>query len=190
MAEFDIEKRRVDRFETEIKRICGEVFINTAPIQVDTQEATDLLVLSLNPIRIACRVRRYSYYNLYRNEFTIRSKLGSGHKTELSKIIEGWCDYNFYGFADQKDESLIDWMIGDLKVFRLEYMRALYVKSNGNRKGRIQWFEKKNIDKSHNSFLSFKINSFPKHFVISQKSSCAYGNRLNFKEELHEQIKI
>ena len=119
---FENDKKRVDKFEPQIKSICGQVFIKTAPKRIDCEEATDLIVLEIDPIRIACRVRHHKFLNYYDDEFTIRYDRPSGAKTELEKILNGWCDYNFYGFADKSDTYVEQWIIGDLNVFRDEYL--------------------------------------------------------------------
>ena len=61
----------------------------------------------------------------YGSEFTIRAGRPSGAKTELTKIIEGWGDYFFYGFADPTEIYLAQWLIGSLNAFRLWHSREL-----------------------------------------------------------------
>ena len=153
---FETDKRRVDKFEPQIKRICGEVFIKTAPKKVDCKEATDLLVLDLNPIRIACRVRYYEDLFKYFNEFTMRVSRPSGVKTELEKILNGWCGYNFYGFADKSDTYIKQWFIGDLSVFRDEYS-ALKLS------GKIE----KRTNSDETKFCAFKIKDLSEKFIYA-----------------------
>ena len=119
------EKRWSDRFLPEIKRILGELFIGEPPQEEDAERNTDLIVLKLEPLRFGCRIRRNEYLARYGGEFTIRSGRPSGVKTELTKIIEGWGDYLFYGFSDAEEKLLAKWTIIDLKAFRLWYMRKL-----------------------------------------------------------------
>ena len=112
-------------------------------------------------VRIGCRVRRYQYLKQYGNEFTIRAGLPSGAKTELTKIIEGWGDYFFYGFSNEAESMLVKWSLCNLGVFRLWFNRYL-VANNGNMPGQY----KENTDNS-SSFRVFKLNDLPQGFIIA-----------------------
>ena len=101
MSEWQKDKRWSDRFLPEIKRILGEHLISEPPIEEDAERNTDLMVLRLDAVRIGCRVRKYEYLKQYGDEFTIRAGRPTGAKTELTKIIEGWGNYFFYGFSDE-----------------------------------------------------------------------------------------
>jgi len=151
---FKEDKLRVDKFEPQIKAICGQVFIKTAPKKVDCEEAADLIVLEINPIRIACRVRYNEFLENYGDEFTIRSDRPSGVKTELEKILEGWCDYNFYAFADKTDTYIKQWIIGNLNIFRVEYTALMWANKIQTR---VTWDGTK--------FESFKINDLSDKFL-------------------------
>jgi hypothetical protein len=108
-----------NRFLPEIKRILGGCLIGEAPQEEDQDRNTDLIVLRLESVRIGCRVRKFRYLSDYGHEFTVRSERGSGNKTELSKIIEGWGRYLFYGFCDEQEEGIAQWKLIDLNAFRL-----------------------------------------------------------------------
>lgn len=151
------DKKWSDVFLPQIKAIIGQTFIVEPPATEDQEHNTDLIVLKMDPIRVACRIRRERYYQQYADEFTIRCSRPSGIKTELSKIIEGWGDYLFYGFGD---ESLIAYRIGDLKVFRLWFTR--YLSQNG---GTTPGLFKKNADGSSN-FIAFKWSELPQNFIV------------------------
>lgn len=110
------------KFLAEIKQILGLHLIGEAPAAEDEQHNTDLIVLRLDAVRIACRVRRDGYRARYGHQFTVRSSRPSGTKTELAKVIEGWGDYIFYGFGEDRTARLTAWMLGDLRVFRLWFM--------------------------------------------------------------------
>jgi len=124
------DKKWSDKFLPEIKRILGENLIKEPP-------NTDLIVLKLESIRIACRIRKFNYFEKFRNEFTIRAGRPSNKKVELTKIIEGWGDYLFYGFSNKEETGLIYWKIIDLNKFRLYFNRFL-VKNNGYLPGKKQ----------------------------------------------------
>lgn len=158
------DKRWSDRFIPEIKSILGVHLIGEPPVEEDAERNTDLMVLKLDAVRIGCRVRKHSYLQRYANEFTMRQGRPSGMKTELTKVIEGWGDYFFYGFCDEDEHRLAAWMIGDLKVFRLWFATQLYQMPQGKQPG----FEKSNFDGS-SSFVSFKIDDLPDDFIVGRK---------------------
>ena len=145
-------KRWSDRFLPEIKRILGEQFIGEPPYEEDAERNTDLIVLKLEPLRFGCRVRRNQYADRYGDEFTVRAGLPSGAKTEITKIIEGWGDYLFYGFCDSEERMLARWSIIDFKAFRAWYSRQLYI-------GKHPGMERSNADGT--SFISFSLNEIP-----------------------------
>lgn len=146
-----------DKFLPEMKATLGRHFIGEAPKEEDAFHNTDLIVLKLEPLRFACRVRRYQYYEQYKGEFTFRAALPNGGKTELAKIIEGWGDYFFYSFANADETALHSWIIGDLKVFRLWFNRCLVA-------GKLPWQQRTNKDGS-SDFLVFTISDLPKEFI-------------------------
>lgn len=157
------DKAWADKFLPEIKRILGEHLITQAPMEEDAEHNTDLIILKLDAIRIACRIRRYGYFEKYRDEFTIRSGRPNGCKTELAKIIEGWGDYFFYGFSNEDESGLLAWFLGDLRIFRLWGMREL-----ARSKGRFPGMEIPNNDGS-SVFRSFYICSLPNEFIVAKK---------------------
>ena len=84
MPDFNESKNWSDRFNKEIFEILlqnlGKKVIRAASDFQDMEEATDVI---FDPIRVACRVRSYSYKN-YKNDFTIRSERAK-QKTEFKK---------------------------------------------------------------------------------------------------------
>ncbi len=107
------------RFLPTIKSILGPLAFEEAPMDMDLHEATDLLLLKARDMRVACRMRRVGYWDKHPWQFTIRSKVPSGVKTELDKIIEGWGDWLFYGHQHHADATTIfKWLIIDLHNFR------------------------------------------------------------------------
>lgn len=148
-------KQWSDKFLPEIKMILGLHLIGEPPIEEDCERNTDLIVLRMEAVRIACRIRRYNYFCRYPNDITIRSKVPSGAKTELTKIIEGWGDYFFYGFSDEQEQRLIAWRLCNLSAFRLFFNR--YIVTN---KGKVPGAGKANKDGS-SDFLAFAAAEIP-----------------------------
>ena len=157
------DKRWSDRFLPEIKRLLGEHLIQEAPYEEDTEHNTDLIVLKLDSVRIACRVRRHKYLDRFGDEFTIRNSRPSGAKTELTKIVEGWGNYMFYGFSDAEEVALARWVLGDLNVFRLWFNRQLYKLPPNTLPGNGQ----SNPDGS-SDFSVFRLEEMPSAFFVGQ----------------------
>lgn len=161
------DKKWSDRFLHEIKGIIGQAFIVEPPQEEDSEHNTDLIVLKLDSIRIACRIRKYKYMKSYGSEFTIRCGRPSGAKTELTKIIEGWGDFLFYGFSDEEEKHLAGWSLIILGEFRLWFNRMI-VKNKGTLPGR----QKSNEDNS-STFMVFDLRDM-KEVIHSQSSTLKY----------------
>jgi hypothetical protein len=166
MSTWQADKRWSDRFLPEIKSILGVHLIGEPPVEEDAERNTDLMVLRMEAVRIGCRVRRHKYLAKYADEFTIRAGRPSGAKTELTKIIEGWGDYFFYGFTDAAEDALAAWLLGDLRAFRLWFLRAMVKTDAGKYPGHGQ----DNPDNS-SSFLAFTISDMPQEFIVARKVS-------------------
>jgi hypothetical protein len=100
----------------------------------------------------------------YGHEFTIRAGRPSGTKTELTKIVEGWGDYFFYGFCDGDEVKLSKWILGDLKAFRLYVNRELLLNS-----GRMPGARGNNTDGS-SFFYAFQYHAIP-NFVVAESAA-------------------
>jgi len=153
-----------NKFLPEIKSILGTYLIGEAPFIEDAKHNTDLIVLNMEAVRIACRVRRFNYFYNYGSEFTIRKSHSNGSKTELTKIVEGWGDYFFYGFSNEAEDRLYAWTLADLKVFRIGFVRKLTKMDSGQLPGCI----KENID-GKTSLIAFKWKDFDESFIIARK---------------------
>ena len=149
MTGWQDDKKWSDTFLPEIKRHLGEHLIGEPPVEEDQKRNTDLIVLKMDAVRIGCRIRRDQYIS-YKSEFTIRASRPNGTKTELEKIIEGWGDYFFYGFAS--DSGLVGWVLLSLNTFRLLYHDMV---KTGNKR----WVTKDNVDGS-SGFYVFKWSDF------------------------------
>jgi len=151
-----------DLFIIQLKRELGEVFINIAPEYKDTQEATDLIIFEKGSLCFACRVRRFEYFEKYKDQFTIRLKLPNYKKSEMDKIKEGFGDYYFYGFSNKHNDGsgFIQYLIFDLNEFR-NYIGYLKI-----REGEC-WEKKSNINGSPD-FIAFNINCFKDKMFVKK----------------------
>jgi len=149
------EKRWSDRFTPEIKGILGQCLIRGGDFVEDKRENTDLITLVLDPVRVACRVRRNSYLRFI-NEFTVREARPTGAPTELEKILDGYGDLLFYGFCDTAEQALVYWRLLDLDVFRDIYHHPLGYTGEPH----------SNTDRS-SDFRVFRISMFPASLVVA-----------------------
>lgn len=139
-----------DTFIPEIKRIIGEHLIGEPPIEEDQHRNTDLLVLKLDAIRIACRIRKNEYLLKYPFDVTIRCDRPSGNKTELEKIIEGWGDYFFYGFSSSDCTCLAAWRLIDLNLVRrwlFDHRDEMKLKTNGDNSSSFVFIDTRHLDR-------------------------------------------
>ena len=157
---FNFDKQWSDRFIGDIKPILGMHLIGEASFDEDAKRNTDLIVLKMDAVRIGCRLRREKYLNRYGDEFTIRCDRPNGAKTELAKIIEGWGDYFFYGFASDQD-GLVRWTLADMKRFRLWFNQRLMVDK------KVPGFRGKNPDGS-SEFIAFRWRDLPDDFIVAR----------------------
>lgn len=162
MKKWQDDKRWSDRFLTEIKGILGTHLIAEPPVEEDAERNTDLMVLKMDSVRVACRVRKHYYYKTYPCEFTIRAGRNSVHKIELDKIIEGWGDYMLYGFCDEKESRLQAWALCDLDVFRRWYVQTLQSLPQNQSPGML----KENPDGS-SWFRVYRYDDLPKDFIVA-----------------------
>lgn len=162
MNNWQDDKRWSDRFIPEIKRILGLYLIGEPPAEEDAERNTDLIVLKMEAVRIACRIRRPEYFSKYPDDITIRTSRPSGTKTELAKLIEGFGDYFFYGFSDVEEQHLRAWKLCRLNAFRLWFNR--YIVTN---RGEIPGILKPNGDGS-SDFRAFNANQIPDFIMASE----------------------
>jgi hypothetical protein len=152
-----------DRFVPEIKSILGTVLIDVAESDDDVTRNTDLITLTMRSgLRIACRVRKHRYLAAYADEFTIRCSRPSGTETEIDKLLAGWGDYLFYGFANADETALAAWFVGDLRVFREWF--AWYLRVFNDWPGDLRH----NRDGS-SKFLVFGIHDVDRRFILARK---------------------
>jgi hypothetical protein len=157
-----------------IKRILGEHLITEAPPVEDQEHNTDLMVLYARPMRIGCRVRRMGPPQ-YLGEFTIRVHRAK-RQTEFAKIMEGWGDFFFYGFANPEHTELLHWFLGDLNVFRY-WMTGFawpYGLASGDWKGSgcpcVLKYNRMEFERSPSCFLVFRLADCPRNFVLASSA--------------------
>lgn len=148
---YDIDSRLEYKFARIIKSILGNQFISK-DIEADLHEGIDFLVFRLEPIRVACRLRRFNYLK-YANDFTIRWSRPSGVKTEYQKIMDGMVDYILYGFINEEETKIVSYFIGDLRVFRDLQIKPYIIRPN---------------NPNDSELAIYRISDFPSDFIIKK----------------------
>jgi hypothetical protein len=155
-----------DRFLPEIKTLITPHLLVPTSELIDQRECADLMVFDGMDKRIAVRIRRPGYADRYPHQFTIRCQRDSGAETELSKIINGWGDWLFYGHASDDERSVRAWWLINLNAFRAALIRET---RNGLT---LQYGDMPNGDGTY--FKWFDIRSFPPHPPLIIASSEQY----------------
>ena len=165
------DKAWADAYISHMKEIVGLHIVSEAPELEDARHNTDLIVLGMSAVRVACRLRSHEYLAPYGHEFTIRSDRPSGADTELLKVVSGFGDFLLYGFASADEPGrMCAWTLGDLSVFRRWWSQRLASMGAGQCPGR----ELSNRDGS-SSFRVFRFDELPADFVVAQ---CAATRQL------------
>jgi len=142
----------------EIKQILGMAFFGKEVV-ADLNEGIDFAIFRSDPVSIAVRLRRYKYYKWvsYRNQFTIRWRRSSGVETEIDKIKAGLVDYFMYGFVDATESQIVQYFIGDLRVFNQLSLSPVAIKRNRD---------------GSSSFGVYSLEQFPVDFVVNSNRCC------------------
>jgi len=145
---YDIRLER--RFANQIKAALGCLFIGQDP-QHDVQQGTDFEIFTITPFRVAARLRRHCYLARYKNEFTIRWTRPSGVLTEIDKIRSGFVDYLFYGFVDKQEKRLVQYFVGDLRLFRAKEPKPIGIFPN---------------DPFDSELAAYALSDMPRRFLL------------------------
>ena len=89
--------------------------LSLSTTEEDTKESFDVVVNS--KLKISVRLRKWRYF-LGHKDFTIRSKTKHGNKTEIDKLKEGYGQFYLYGWLDDKEEYIKQWVMVDINKFR------------------------------------------------------------------------
>jgi hypothetical protein len=148
MTTYQLDREWSDKYLHAIRLAVGPHLLTESSFATDTQRATDMVALTVQPRHIACRVRRHEYVTRYPAEFTVRAARDSGTETELSKIMDGHADWMFYGFASPESVGICLWYLLDLDVFR----ETLWTRD-------FPTTRKSNPDGTH--FETYSLTTFP-----------------------------
>jgi hypothetical protein len=149
-----------DEYMPIVKEIVGPHLLQKSPYAVDAKQATDLVVVRGKSLTTGVRMRRPYAAENWPYQFTIRLKRDSGAKTELAKIIDGWGDIFFYGFAGDAHQKIQGYYLIDLNVFRKcmiyeEPRKSIVSGRQSNKDGtHFKWFDVRSF--SEEMFLDSK----------------------------------
>lgn len=163
MGGYEKDRSWSDLMIDEIRRIVGPQLLKPTPLEMDREQAADLYVFTAANMTIAARVRRPGFVERYPYEFTIRSCRESGAVTEMSKIIDRWGDWFFYGHADIAN-VITNWWLIDLHSFR-----AALIRHRRHTQVRLSFSKQSNHDGTH--FFAYDLRSFPEQPPILIGSS-------------------
>ena len=150
-----------DKYIPEMKRIIGPYLLIESTDEIDRKQAADLIILTGRNLTIACRLRRAEYAERYPYDITIRSRRSNGVKTEFEKIVDGYGDMMFYGFASSDGTSIQRWSLVDLTA-----LRAYLIREGWRAEGRNKpWSERKNPDGT-TSFAAFDLRGLPGYVIV------------------------
>ena len=91
----------------------------------DRNESFDMLYqINDKSYEVSIRYRNFEY--LKYQDLTIRSKVISGYKTELDKILEGKGQFYFYAYKNQGNDRLIEVYLVDMNIIRSLYADGKY----------------------------------------------------------------
>lgn len=110
-----------DQYSRYVRAILGQEFIVPADDFSDAHRATDFdMVFKMRSLTFACRIRREYYAEKYPFDVTLRSVRPNGNKTELEKVLSGFGDFMFYGFAGEVPR-IPRWIVLNLEQFRMSW---------------------------------------------------------------------
>ena len=155
-----------DRYLPIMRLLIGPRLLVPSPLEVDTKQAADLIVLRGRDMTIACRIRRHGYADRYPWDITIRSRRDSGARTELEKIVEGWADWMFYGHASLDPGALDRWVLIDLSIWRREFIRE-GLRTTLGYKPKLGGVAKPQSNGDGTHFVAFDLQRFPRDTIIA-----------------------
>jgi len=121
MNDFEKQFEWQAQYAQQVVRIVAPYLITVADPEVDCKENGDFQISFPRNGTIGCRLRTPEYAK-YTGDVTFRSQSKNGGKTEISKIIEGYGDYFFYGHVDKAD-NIWHWYLLCFQSLRAMFMR-------------------------------------------------------------------
>src|SRR3989304_10383991 len=106
----------------ELRRLIGPHVLRPGNFREDALEGTDLIVLTADRLRIACRVRHPGKSRFWGDQVTFTDLRESGAPCEADKGLRGgWGGLFFYGHATEDDPArgeIDPWFLLDLNLLR------------------------------------------------------------------------
>jgi hypothetical protein len=141
-----------------VREVAGDIItVREATPDEDTRYATDY-VLTLESGDIACRVRRWDYWQRF-GDITLRNSRPSGAMTEIEKLRQGWGRWYLYAWA-KAEGDFGAWVFVDLDALRSS---GLLDRSRGDHQ---------NLDGS-SSFVSLPLSELRQHDCLIRAGGAA-----------------
>jgi len=121
MSDFAHQYAWQEQYINEVVRLIAPYLITVGRPEVDKNEAGDLELAFPRNGTVSVRLRKPDKARFV-GDVTIRSRSANGGRTEISKIIDGFGDYFFYGHVS--DEGRIwFWHLLNLNAVRAAFQR-------------------------------------------------------------------
>jgi hypothetical protein len=153
------------RFAPAIRAIVGPCLLVPTPLSIDRSQAADFMVLTGRDVTIGARVRRNQYAATFAHEFTLCASTHNGTPSEYDKIVAGFGDWFFYGFADTHDgkpPGFVVWYLLDLHAWRAALIRRAPIKCT-----------LKTNPHSGKQFAAFDVTTFGDDLIIASAPPAA-----------------
>ena len=128
MAGFKEQFEWQKRFIPEVVNLIAPHLIQVSSHEVDCNEAGDLVIRFPRNGTVAVRLRKPSA-SRYVGEMTLRSKTRYNNTSEVTKIVDGFADFYFYGHVDDA-ENIWHWYLLDCQKMRAEFIRRPHILHN------------------------------------------------------------
>lgn len=122
MSEFDRQFGWQAQYIDEVIRLIAPHIITVSRPEVDKKENGDLELAFPRNGTVSVRLRTQKYAR-YAGEITFRSRSRNGGYTELSKLIDGYGDYFFYGHVSDAGDMWF-WHLLSLNAVRAAFTRS------------------------------------------------------------------
>lgn len=128
-----------------IRTIVGAHLLRPSTVEEDTQEATDLIMLRAEAMRVACRLRKPGYVPAFAWDVTFTARRENGFPCEWDKLVIGKkANWFFYGHASTvtPEGRIHPWFLIDVDMARPYLLSRKWIERGPNKDelGRRCWF--------------------------------------------------
>jgi hypothetical protein len=125
MGNFEEQFRWQSQFADQVVRIIAPYLITVSRPHVDKNENGDFEIVFPRNGTVGCRLRTPDCERFV-GDVTFRARSKNGGKTEMTKIVEGYGDFFFYGHVN-KQNTIWHWYLLDYTKLRAIFIRRPYL---------------------------------------------------------------